>query len=292
MSTQDAPQRKKVTIQELQRKKEQGEPLTMLTAYDYAGAALVDAAGIDAILVGDSLAMVVLGLESTVSITMEEMLHHCRAVARGASYAFLIGDMPFMSYQASVEEAVRNAGRFLKEAGMEAVKLEGGRAVTETVRAITRVGIPVMGHIGLTPQTLSALGGYRVQGKTAAAAYDLVQDALALEEAGCFSIVLEAIPAPIAAAISERLTIPTIGIGAGRGCDGQVLVFHDMLGLFSRFQPRFVKQYTDAGRQIAGALKAFREEVVAGVFPAEEHTYEISDEALAEFDALLEAKEQ
>jgi len=289
MSTQNESTRKKITIHDLQSKKERGEPLTMLTAYDYAGAALVDAAGIDAILVGDSLGMVVLGLESTVSVTMEEMLHHCRAVARGADYAFLVGDMPFMSYQASVEEAVHNAGRFLKAAGMEAVKLEGGRAVAGTARAITRVGIPVMGHIGLTPQTLSALGGYRVQGKSAAAAYDLVQDALALEEAGCFSIVLEAIPAPVAAAISERLTIPTIGIGAGRGCDGQVLVFHDMLGLFSRFQPKFVKQYANVGQQISNALEAFREEVVVGVFPAEEHTYEISDEALAEFDALLEA---
>lgn len=291
MSTRDAPERKKVTIQELQAKKDRGEPVTMLTAYDYAGAALVDAAGIDSILVGDSLAMVVLGLESTVSVTMEEMLHHCRAVARGAQYAFLVGDMPFMSYQASAEEAVRNAGRFLKEAGMEAVKLEGGHAVTDTVRAISRVGIPVMGHIGLTPQTLSALGGYRVQGKTATAAYELVQDALALEEAGCFSIVLEAIPAPISAAISKRLTIPTIGIGAGRGCDGQVLVFHDMLGLFSRFQPRFVKQYVDAGRHIANAFETFREEVVAGLFPAEEHAYEISDQAVAEFHALLEAEE-
>lgn len=290
--TQSEPERKKITIHHLQAKKERGEPITMLTAYDYAGAALVDQAGIDAILVGDSLAMVVLGLESTVSITMEEMLHHCRAVARGAEYAFLVGDMPFMSYQASVDEAVRNAGRFLKEAGMEAVKLEGGRAVADTVRAITRVGIPVMGHIGLTPQTLSALGGYRVQGKTAAAAYGLVQDALALEEAGCFSIVLEAIPTPIAAAVSERLTIPTIGIGAGRGCDGQVLVFHDMLGLFSRFQPKFVKQYTDAGRQIREALETFRDEVTAGAFPDEEHAYAIGDEALAEFRALLEDAEE
>ena len=288
MSTHDAPARKKVTVHELQAKKDRGEPLTMLTAYDYPAAALVDAAGIDAILVGDSVANVVLGLESTVSVTMEEMLHHCRAVARGAEYAFLIGDMPFMSYQASVDEAVRNAGRFLKESGMEAVKLEGGRAVAETVRAITAVGIPVMGHIGLTPQTLSALGGYRVQGKSADAAYALVEDALALEEAGCFSIVLEAIPAPIAAAISERLTVPTIGIGAGRGCDGQVLVFHDLLGLFARFQPKFVKQYADIGQQITNALEAYREEVVAGVFPAEEHAYQISEEALSDFRALLE----
>jgi len=290
MSSQDTPELKKVTIQQLQAKTERGERLTMLTAYDYAGAALVDAAGIDVILVGDSLAMVVLGLETTVSVTMEEMLHHCRAVARGAERAFLVGDMPFMSFQASVEEAVRNAGRFLKEAGLEAVKLEGGRAVAETVQAITRVGIPVMGHIGLTPQTLSALGGYRVQGRSAAAAYDLVQDALALQEAGAFSIVLEAIPAPIATAISERLTIPTFGIGAGPGCDGQVLVFHDMLGLFSRFQPKFVKQYTDVGRQIADALEAFRSEVVVGDFPTEDHTYEISEEALAEFQALLEGE--
>jgi 3-methyl-2-oxobutanoate hydroxymethyltransferase len=255
----------------------------MLTAYDYSSALLVDEAGIDMILVGDSLAMVMLGMDSTVSLTMEEMLHHCRAVARGAKHSFLVGDMPFMSYQADTAEAVRNAGRFLKEGSMEAVKLEGGEEMTETIAAIVRAGIPVMGHIGLTPQSISKLGGYRVQGKTAADATRLLKDALALEQAGCFSIVLEAIPAAVAAVITEKLHIPAIGIGAGADCDGQVLVYHDLLGLFDRFTPSFVRRYADGRQVILQALIDFSEEVTDGRFPAEEHTYPIDENELQAF---------
>ena len=275
--------RRKVTILTVQKKKESRKPITMLTAYDYSSALLVDEAGIDMILVGDSLAMVMLGMDSTVSLTMEEMLHHCRAVARGAKHSFLVGDMPFMSYQADTAEAVRNAGRFLKEGSMEAVKLEGGEEMTETIAAIVRAGIPVMGHIGLTPQSISKLGGYRVQGKTAADATRLLKDALALEQAGCFSIVLEAIPAAVAAVITEKLHIPAIGIGAGADCDGQVLVYHDLLGLFDRFTPSFVRRYADGRQVILQALIDFSEEVTDGRFPAEEHTYLIDDNELQAF---------
>jgi 3-methyl-2-oxobutanoate hydroxymethyltransferase len=260
----------------------------MLTAYDYSSALLEDRAGVDIILVGDSLAMVMLGLENTLPVTMEEMLHHCRAVARGATYAFLVGDMPFMSYQADVKEAVHNAGRFLKEGAMESVKLEGGREVAPTVTAIVDAGIPVMGHIGLTPQSASKLGGYRVQGKTAADARRLLEDALILEEAGCYSIVLEAIPEKVSEAISRHLTIPTIGIGAGKLCDGQVLVYHDLVGLFDRFQPKFVKQYAEAGKLISQALEAFIDEVENGSFPAREHTYDMPESELAAFLRGLE----
>lgn len=280
--------RRKTTILDLQAKKRQGEPITMLTAYDYSGGLLVDRAGIDLILVGDSLGMVMLGLESTVPVTMEEMLHHCRAVARGARFPFLVGDMPFMSYEAGPRQAVRNAGRFLKEGGMDGVKLEGGAQVAGTAAAITRAGIPVMGHIGLTPQSASKLGGFRVQGKTAASARQLLADALALQEAGAFSVVLEAVPAPVAAAISERLTVPTIGIGAGPGCDGQVLVYHDLLGLFDRFTPRFVRQYANLQETIGAALAQFRDDVVARRFPTEEHIYEMDEAELAAFLQELE----
>jgi 3-methyl-2-oxobutanoate hydroxymethyltransferase len=255
----------------------------MLTAYDYVGGMLVDQAEIDIILVGDSLGMVMLGLESTVPVTMEEMLHHCRAVARGAQRAFLVGDMPFMSYQAEVAEALRNAGRFLKEGRMDAVKLEGGQEVASTVKAITDAGIPVMGHIGLTPQSVSRLGGYRVQGRRADDARRLLEDALALEAAGAFSLVLEAVPAPVAEVISRRLRIPTVGIGAGPGCDGQVLVYHDLLGLFERFTPKFVKQYARLSETIRAALVAFRNEVTEGQFPAAEHCYEMEERELAAF---------
>jgi 3-methyl-2-oxobutanoate hydroxymethyltransferase len=275
--------RRKVTILTVQKKKESRKPITMLTAYDYSSALLVDEAGIDMILVGDSLAMVMLGMDSTVSLTMEEMLHHCRAVARGAKHSFLVGDMPFMSYQADTAEAVRNAGRFLKEGSMEAVKLEGGEEMIETIAAIVRAGIPVMGHIGLTPQSISKLGGYRVQGKTAADATRLLKDALALEQAGCFSIVLEAIPAAVAAVITEKLHIPAIGIGAGADCDGQVLVYHDLLGLFDRFTPSFVRRYADGRQVILQALIDFSEEVTDGRFPAEEHTYPIDENELQAF---------
>ena len=270
--------RKKVTIHTLQKKKEKQTPITMVTAYDYSSAVLVDGAEMDMILVGDSLAMVMLGLDSTVSITMDEMLHHCKAVARGAQHAFLVGDMPFMSYQPSHPEAIRNAGRFLKEAGMDAVKLEGGREVADTIRAIVDAGVPVMGHTGLTPQTVSQLGGFKVQGKTAVSAQTLLEDALALEEAGCFAIVLEAVPPAVATAISQQLTIPTVGIGAGAGCDGQVLVYHDMLGLFNNYMPKFVKEYAKIGSIIHDALVNYREDVVNRTFPAKEHTYGMKQE--------------
>ncbi len=273
----------KVSILDLQHKKVENRPITMLTAYDYPGAKLVDEAGVDMILVGDSLAMTVLGHPNTVAVTMDEMLHHCRAVARGAQRAFLVGDMPFMSYQIDRAEAVRNAGRFLKEAGMDAVKLEGGREVLDTVRAIVSAGIPVMGHLGLTPQTATKLGGFKVQAKTAAAARRLREDALALQEAGCFSLVLEAVPAPVAEAVSRQLQIPTIGIGAGAGCDGQVLVFHDVLGLFDEFVPKFVKQYAKLRQPILDAFKTYIAEVEAGAFPAPEHSFKINEDELELF---------
>ncbi len=278
---------KKVSILDVQAKKDEGRPITMLTAYDYPSALLADGAGIDVILVGDSLGMVVLGMESTVPVTMDEMIHHCRAVARGARQALLVGDMPFMSYQADVAEAVRNAGRFMKEGLMDTVKLEGGREVTPVIRAITAAGIPVMGHIGLTPQSASKLGGYRVQGKTAADALRLLEDALALEEAGCYAIVLEAVPAAVAGAMAERLRIPIIGIGAGPACDGQVLVFHDLVGLFDRFTPKFVRQYADAGNIIRAAIQSYAQDVEAGTFPAPEHTFSIGDDEWQEFLGLL-----
>ncbi len=277
--------RKKITILDLKSKKEKAEPITMLTAYDYPTGLLVDQAGIDIILVGDSLAMVVLGHESTVTVTMDEMLHHCKAVARGAKHPLLVGDMPFMSYQVDVKEAVRNAGRFLKEGGMDVVKLEGGRDMAPTVQAIVGAGIPVMGHIGLTPQTISKLGGYRVQGKDVAAARALIDDALALEDVGAFSLILEAIPSPVAKLITERVSIPTIGIGAGPNCDGQVLVIHDLIGLFDRFVPKFVKQYANVFAPIVEALESYRDEVRDGTFPGPEYCYGMGDEAL---QALLE----
>lgn len=286
VQTGDAPKRrKKVMIQDLSAKKQAGRPITMITAYDYSGALLADRAGMDVLLVGDSLGMVMMGLESTMPVTMEEMLHHCRAVARGASASHLVGDMPFLSYQADRAEAIRNAGRFLKEGYMDAVKLEGGREQVDTIRAILDAGIPVMGHIGLTPQSLSKLGGYRVQGKTAADAARLLADALALEAAGCYSLVLEAMPAKVAEVISSRLSIPTIGIGAGAGCDGQVLVYHDLLGLFDRFTPKFVRRYLDLSAEIGEAFSEYIADVEGRRFPAEEHTYPMEQ---AELDRFLQ----
>jgi 3-methyl-2-oxobutanoate hydroxymethyltransferase len=276
--------RRKVTTRTFLSKKQRGEPITMLTAYDYPTALAVDQAGIDSILVGDSLGMVVLGYENTLPVTMDDMLHHCRAVARGASYALLIGDMPFMSYQVSVEQAVHNAGRFLQEARMDSVKLEGGRERVDAIRAIVSSGIPVMGHLGLTPQSVHQLGGFRSQGRTAEAARRMLEDALALQEAGCFGIVLEAVPTQLAELISQRLEIPTIGIGAGLGCDGQVLVTHDLLGLFDRFTPRFVRKYANLHGEIARALAVFRGEVETRAFPAPEHATEMAQE---EWEALL-----
>jgi 3-methyl-2-oxobutanoate hydroxymethyltransferase len=273
----NASQRKKVTTLSLRRKKERGEPITMLTAYDYPTALAEDQAGIDSILVGDSLGMVVLGYPNTLPVTMDDMLHHCKAVARGAKFALLIGDMPFMSYQASTEDAVRNAGRFLQEAGMDAIKLEGGRERVEAVRAIVSAGIPVMGHLGLTPQSVNQLGGFRPQGKTAPAAKRLIEDALLLEEAGCFGIVLESVPAKLAELISNKLSIPTIGIGAGVGCDGQVLVAHDILGLFDRFTPRFVKKYADFHGEMQRAFSEYMADVQSRSFPGKEHSVEMDD---------------
>lgn len=268
----------KITTRSFQNKKQHGEPITMLTAYDYPTSLILDRSGIDSILVGDSLGMVVLGYENTLRVTMEDMLHHCRAVARGAEYALLIGDMPFMSYQVSVEEAVRNAGRFLQEGSMDAIKLEGGQERSDAIRAIVSTGIPVMGHLGLTPQSVHQLGGFRAQGKTAAAAKHLYQDALLLQEAGCFSLVLESVPERLADLISKRLDIPTIGIGAGSGCDGQVLVTHDLLGFFDRFTPRFVKKYTDFSAIMGDAVSGYISEVEGGVFPSTEHSIDMPDE--------------
>jgi 3-methyl-2-oxobutanoate hydroxymethyltransferase len=282
VSTTTSP-RKKVTTLTFRQKKERGELITMLTAYDYPTAMAVDKAGIDSILVGDSLAMVVLGYENTLPITMEEMLHHARAVARGAKSSLLIGDMPFMSYQVSVEEAVRNAGRFLQQGGMDAVKLEGGRERADAVRAIVGTGIPVMGHLGLTPQSVHQLGGFRAQGKNAVAAKRLLEDAQILEEAGAFSIVLESVPARLAEFISKKISIPTVGIGAGLGCDGQVLVTHDLLGLFDRFTPKFVKKYANLHETMNKAFAEYIDDVETKRFPATEHTVEMTDEEWAEF---------
>lgn len=264
---------KKRTIQAIISMKKSSEKISMLTAYDASFAALIDAAGIDMVLVGDSLGNVLLGYNSTIPVTMEEMLHHCKAAGRGINQALLVGDMPFMSYQVSDSEAITNAGRFLKEAGCDAVKLEGGTEVVETVKAIVRAGIPVMGHIGLTPQTASQLGGYKVQGRDADSARRLLQSARDLEAAGAFAIVLECIPAQLSEAITQKVSIPTIGIGAGKHCDGQVLVTHDMVGMFEKFIPSFVKQYVNLAPQIKAAVTAYHEEVKSGSFPAEEYSF-------------------
>lgn len=280
--------RKKVTTLTFRQKKERGELISMLTAYDYPTSLAMDQAGVDAILVGDSLGMVVLGYENTLPVTMEEMLHHSRAVARGAKTALLVGDMPFMSYQVSVEEAVRNAGRFLQNGGMDAVKLEGGRERADAVRAIVGAGIPVMGHLGLTPQSIHQLGGFRAQGKTARAARHLLEDALLLEEAGCFSLVLESVPSQLAEYISRQLSIPTIGIGAGAGCDGQVLVTHDLLGLFDRFTPKFVKKYADLHAEMQQAFVSYIKDVQEQQFPGPEHAVVMDT---AEWQAFIHSVE-
>ncbi len=280
-------ERKKVTIQHIQAMKTRCEVISMLTAYDYPTALVMDQVGLDIILVGDSLGMVVLGYESTLQVTMEEMIHHCRAVARGAKYALLVGDMPFMSYQISTTEAIRNAGRFLQEGGMNAIKLEGGSERAETIRAIVDTGIPVMGHLGLTPQSVHQLGGYRPQGRDAEAAYRLVEDALVLQEAGCFSLVLESIPGKLAELVSQRLDIPTLGIGAGIGCDGQVLVTHDLLGIFERFTPKFVKRYANLAGEMRAAFRDFKSEVKDRKFPGVEHTVVMNDEEWEKLEEKL-----
>jgi 3-methyl-2-oxobutanoate hydroxymethyltransferase len=278
-------ERKKITPVDIQAMKKQGKKITMLTAYDYPVALLEDRAGIDIILVGDSLAMTVLGHENTLPVTMEEMIHHTKAVVRGAKHCLIIGDMPFMSYNTSEREAILNAGRLMKEAGADAVKLEGGVSVKDTVKAIVKAGIPVMAHIGLTPQTISMLGGFKVQGKDAQAAQKIIDDALSLEDAGAFSVVLEAVPAPIAKMVTDRLTIPTIGIGAGVHCDGQVLVVHDMLGLFDRFTPKFAKRYVNLSEQILKAFEAYIEEVMKGTFPTDQHSFHIDEKELSKIKA-------
>ena len=268
----------KVTIGKLQQKKVSGQKITMMTAYDYPMARLVDESGIDTILVGDSLAMVVLGYESTVPATMDEMLHHCKAVSRGAKRSFIIGDMPFMSYHLSSEQAIENAGRFIKEAGCDGVKLEGGSDMAPVVKAVVKAGIPVCAHIGLTPQTATMLSGFKVQGKDAESARALVESAKDLEAAGAFMIVMECIPDLLAEKITESLTIPTIGIGAGKDCDGQVLVFHDLVGLFERFTPKFVKQYINLSPMIKEALVQYKTEVEEGSFPGAEHSFSMKKE--------------
>jgi 3-methyl-2-oxobutanoate hydroxymethyltransferase len=268
---------KKPTVLELRRKK--GERLAMLTAYDFPTARLVAEAGVDLILVGDSLGMVVLGYDSTVPVTMDDMVHHTKAARRGAPDAFLIADMPFLSY-GTPELALANAGRLMKEAGADSIKLEGGVEVVPIVEALVRAGVPVLGHIGLTPQTASALGGYKLQGKDEARARQIVGDAAALDAAGCWGVVLELVPAPLARLITERVAIPTIGIGAGADCDGQVLVFHDVVGLFSGFTPTFVKRYAEAGNAIREALSRYAEEVRDGRFPAGGQSFGMKDEVV------------
>ena len=274
---------RKLPLTELAEMVERRERIVMVTAYDYPSGRLADAAGMDIVLVGDSAAMTVLGHASTVPATMDEMLMLTRAVTRGAQRPLVVADMPFGSFQVSDEEAVRNGIRFVKEAGADAVKLEGAGPSLSRVLALVGAGIPVMGHIGLTPQSATMLGGFKAQGKTAAKARRLVEDAVALEDAGCFSLVLEAVPAPVAARIGERLTIPTIGIGSGPDCDGQVLVLHDVLGLYEGRSPRFAKRYADLATEIRAALERFAGDVRSGAFPTEEHTYAMPEEELAAF---------
>ena len=280
-----APQR--VTTTQLARMKQRGEKIVMMTAYDYPGACLVDEAGVDVILVGDTLGMVVLGYDTTVSVTVEDILHHTKAVVRGAKRALVVADMPFLSYQPSVEVAIRNAGRFLQEGGAQAVKLEGGISVCPQVHALVAAGIPVIGHLGLTPQSVNVLGGYKLQGRSAESADRLLADAHALEAAGIFALVLECIPDEVAARITEQLAVPTIGIGAGVHCDGQVLVLHDLLGITSHInrrsgefhQPRHVKEYAQLGEAIRSAVADYARDVRAGVFPDEEHSFHANEAA-------------
>ena len=270
----------KKTVSTFQQAKANGEKVTMLTAYDYSTANLIDEADIDSILVGDSLGNVILGYEDTLSVTMEDMIHHTAAVARGAKNTMVVADMPFMSYQASVYDAVTNAGRLMKEGRANAVKLEGGASVCEQIKAITDAGIPVVAHLGLTPQSVNAFGGYKVQGKSEAAAKKLLEDALAVQEAGAFAVVLECVPSKLAAVITKKLDIVTIGIGAGSECDGQVLVYQDMLGMFTDYVPKFVKQFAQVGEVMKQAFRDYKKEVGEGTFPAPEHGYKIDDEVL------------
>ena len=290
MSVTTGDFRSKVTALSLLEKKQRHEPITCLTAYDYPTARLVDEAGIDMILVGDSLGMVVLGYENTLPVTMQEMLHHTRAVRRAVKHAFLVADMPFASYHVGTRDTLRNAARFVKEAGAEAVKLEGGEKRSRIVERLVDAEIPVVGHIGLTPQSLHAMGGYKVQGKTLNAVEQLMRDAIALERAGACCIVLEGIPREVAAMITRELEVPTIGIGAGPECDGQVLVFHDLLGLTFSPAAKFVRRYADVGATISGAVLAYKEDVKSGAFPSEAESYHLPKDTQAALADIAERK--
>lgn len=279
---------RKVTTKKIFEKKQRGEKIVTITSYDYSFAKLVDESGIDLILVGDSLSMVMLGYENTLSVTMDEMIHHTKAVSRGVSNALIVGDMPFLSYKIDVKEAVRNAGRFIQEGGAEAVKVEGGTEICPTIKAIVNADIEVMGHIGLTPQAIYRFGGFMVQGRTVDAAKKLVLDAINLQKAGCFSIVLESIPWQIAKLITESVDIPTIGIGAGPHCDGQIIVIHDMLGIFTEFKPKFVKYFGQVGEAMRTALKSYKDEVEQSVYPEKSHSYEYPSEDLSEVKEWFE----
>ena len=287
--TEKQEKRRKVTVLDLQEMKENGRKITMLSIPDYPLALLADRAGLDTILVGDSLAMTVLGYETTVSITLDEMLHHAKAVTRGTKYAFVIGDMPFMSNNTSERDAIINAGRFMQEAGTDAVKVEGGVNAAHIVSAIVRAGIPVVGHIGLTPQHISQLGGYKAQGTDLETGSRVIEDALAVEKAGAFAIILECVPDQISRIVTERLKIPTISYGAGIHCDGQGLVAHDILGIFDRFTPKFVKKYSNLGQQIQGAFEEYVDDVVSQQFPKDEHTFHIKKDQL---DAVIKRNSQ
>ena len=280
----------RIGIKDVQAMKPRGEKIVMLTAYDYPSARIAEEAGVDMLLVGDSLGMVVLGYDDTTKVTLDDMLHHSKAVARGNERAMLVTDLPFMTYQTSIEDAMRNAGRLIQEGGAQAVKLEGGVHMAETVRRLVQVGIPVVGHIGLTPQSINQLGGYKVQGRTPEAAERLLEDAVALQQAGAFCIVLETVPAPLAELITQRLAIPVIGIGAGAGCDGQVLVWHDLLSyhtsFLTRHSPRHVKEYAQVGDDMRRAIEQYAAEVRSGAFPAAEQSFQMSKEALAELAQL------
>lgn len=277
----------RTTIRDLQRMKRRGEKIVMITAYDYTSARIVEEAGAPIILVGDSLGQVVLGYDSTVPVTMDDMLHHIKAAVRGTQRAHVVGDLPFMSYQASVKDALRNAGRLLKEGGAQSVKLEGGRQAADAVRRIVDAGIPVMGHLGLTPQSVNQLGGYRIQGRTSKAAARMIADADALEDAGAYAVVLEGVPSQLARIVSERLTIPTIGIGAGVHCDGQVQVFHDLLGLYTDFTPKHARRYANLAEAIGCAVAEYAQDVRAGAFPSEDESFTMPAEALAELEGAL-----
>jgi 3-methyl-2-oxobutanoate hydroxymethyltransferase len=278
---------KKVTILDILKAKQEKRKLVMVTAYDYPFGLMAAEAGVDIVLVGDSLGMVVMGLDGTVEVTMDNMIHHIRAVMRGCKGPLVVGDMPFMSYNTSIREAIINAGRLVKEGGCDVIKLEGGVHFAPTVEAIVKAGIPVQGHIGLTPQTASALGGFKMQGRDAAAAKQIIDDARALEDAGVFSIILEAVPAPLGKLVAEAVKVPVIGIGAGPDVDGQVLVTHDMVGLFDKFVPKFVKQYTKIRPIILDALKAYTEDVQKAAFPGPEHSFTMPDEALKQLKKLI-----